>query len=59
MTNTYNGVAERPELTVEDEKRLMFLDALEEGGVDNWDWYDEACIRYREMLSAAGMEDDE
>lgn len=30
------------ELTEKDKRRLAKLDALEAGGVDNWEWYDES-----------------
>ncbi len=33
-----------------DEEKLMFLEALEETGVDNWDGYEEAVALYTEML---------
>jgi hypothetical protein len=35
------------------QKRLKLLDALEAGGVDNWEWYGEACSE------AYGDEDDD
>lgn len=33
-----------------DEERLMWLDALEWAGVDNWGGYDEAIRIYKEWL---------
>lgn len=37
-------------LTKEQERRLAKLDALEAGGVDNWEWYDEALKEYNETI---------
>lgn len=31
-------------------KDQLMLQALEEGGVDNWDWWGEAIQRYQELL---------
>lgn len=42
-----------------DEQRLMWLDALEAAGVDNWGGYDEARVIYREWVEAAQREADE
>lgn len=33
-----------------DEQRLMWLDALEEAGVDNWEGIDEAILLYKEWI---------
>ena len=39
-----------------DEQRLMWLDALEAAGVDNWDGYDEARSIYKEWVDKAWAE---
>ena len=36
-----------------DDQRLMWLDALEEAGVDNWDGIDEAIRIYKEWIKEA------
>lgn len=41
------------------EKRLLFLEALEAAGVDNWSGYGFAWEIYADMLKEAGYEDDE
>ncbi len=41
---------------VTDEDRLMWLDALEAAGVDNWDGFDEARAIYKEWLLAEEQE---
>lgn len=33
-----------------DEARAMFLDALEQVGVDNWDGYDDAVALYKQWV---------
>jgi hypothetical protein len=30
----------------------LLLRALRESGVDNWEWYDDACIRYEQLKEA-------
>lgn len=35
------------------------LQALEEGGVDNWDWYGDAIERYEELCTEAGLESED
>lgn len=44
-----------------DSQRLMFLDALEAAGVDNWEGYDEAIQIYREYIREGDQQslDDE
>jgi hypothetical protein len=37
-------------LTKEQQRRLAKLDALEAGGVDNWEWYDESLREYNETI---------
>lgn len=39
-----------------DAQRLMWLDALECAGVDNWDGYDEAIRIYKEWVKEAKEE---
>lgn len=34
------------------------LQALEHGGVDNWDWYGDALTEYRKLLEAEGIPND-
>lgn len=46
-------------MTEKQEKRLLFLEALEEAGVDNWTGYGFAREIYADMLKEAGYEDDE
>ncbi len=41
-----------------DEERLMWLDALECAGVDNWDGIDEAIRIYREWEASNEEEQD-
>ena len=42
-TETLEQKVKRLERELEEaNKRLMLLDALERGGVDNWEWYGEA-----------------
>ena len=41
-----------------DEKRLLWLDCLEEAGVDNWEGMDYACDLFRER-GGWDEEDDE
>lgn len=41
----------------EDEKRLLWLDCLENAGVDNWSGRDYAVDLYREALEELGEED--
>ena len=38
-----------------DEEKLLFLEALEEAGVDNWEGYDEAVEIYQQKLKTARM----
>ena len=38
-------------------KDQLKLRALEAGGVDNWDWWDEAMETYHEWLKEEGFED--
>ena len=33
------------------QERLALLDALEAGGVDNWEWYSESISNYRDMAA--------
>lgn len=42
-----------------DEERLMWLDALEAAGVDNWNGYDEARAIYKEWVEAEQREANE
>lgn len=35
------------------------LQCLDEGGVDNWEWYGEAMREYRKRMKKAGLGDDE
>lgn len=35
------------------------LQCLDEGGVDNWEWYGEAIREYRKRSKKLGLEDDE
>jgi len=37
----------------------IFMDCLLEGGVDNWEWYGDACEAYREILKEKGLLDDD
>lgn len=43
----------------QDEKDLMFLDALRAQGVDNWDGYDEAVDLFNTWLAEAETEEAE
>lgn len=45
-------------MSEEDRKRLLWLDALEAAGVDNWDGCSFAHEMYRERLAAEGLEED-
>jgi hypothetical protein len=42
-----------------DEERLLFLEALEEAGVDNWEGYDEAVEIYQQKLDGSDEETDD
>lgn len=46
-------------ITKEEHNRLrraeLFLEALEAGGVDNWDWYSEACDDFMKSAKEAGL----
>lgn len=42
-------------LTKEIERKLAKLAALEAGGVDNWEWYDEALKEYRATIERDEM----
>lgn len=39
-----------------DEARSMFLDALEQMGVDNWQGYDEAVMLYKQWVEEVEKE---
>lgn len=41
-----------------DEERLLFLEALEAAGVDNWDGYDYAMELYQDKLNESDEETD-
>lgn len=47
--------AEHDRLTKSD----LFLQCLEACGVDNWEWYDEACALYKVDLEKLGLETDD
>lgn len=42
-----------------DEEKLLFLEALEEAGVDNWEGYDEAVEIYQQKLDGSDEETDD
>lgn len=42
-----------------DEERLLFLEALEEAGVDDWEGYDEAVEIYQQKLDGSDEETDD
>ena len=42
-----------------DEERLLFLEALEAAGVDNWDGYDYAMELYQDKLNESDEETDD
>lgn len=42
-----------------DEERLLFLEALEEAGVDDWEGYGEAVDIYRQKLDGSDEETDD
>jgi len=42
-----------------DEEKLLFLEALEEAGVDNWEGYDEAVEIYQQKLDDSDEETDD
>jgi hypothetical protein len=42
-----------------DEEKLLFLEALEEAGVDNWEGYDEAVEIYQQKLNGSDEETDD
>lgn len=42
-----------------DEERLLFLEALEEAGVDNWEGYDAAVEIYQQKLDGSTEETDD
>lgn len=42
-----------------DEEKLLFLEALEEAGVDNWEGYDEAVEIYQQKLGGSDEETDD
>lgn len=44
---------------MDDERKLLFLEALEQAGVDNWEGYSIAWEIYHEMLKEEGLEDEE
>lgn len=37
----------------------LYAQALDEGGVDNWDWHGDACERYQELLKQHNLECDD
>lgn len=37
-------------------KDQLMLQALRNGGVDNWDWWDEACKEYEKLCKEKGIE---
>jgi hypothetical protein len=46
-----NGHAKESDIEnerIELENRVAFLECLEACGVDNWEWYDEACTLFEE-----------
>ena len=46
------------ELSKKDQRRLAKLDALEAGGVDNWEWYDESLKSWREENEREELAED-
>lgn len=50
-------------IPVKEHRRLLrkelFLDCLQIGGVDNWDWYSEAQIQYEEKLEELELKDED
>jgi len=42
-----------------DEQKLLFLEALDQAGVDNWEGYDFAIDIYRDLLKANGLEEED
>lgn len=42
-----------------DEEKLLFLEALEEAGVDSWEGYDEAVEIYQQKLDGSDEETDD
>lgn len=47
------------EITIEERRELLFLQALECEGVDNWVGYEYALDTYRELLKKEGLDEDE